>query len=123
MTKTKDKNKKKWSYAFWWVILGVFIFCIGLRVIIVGDFERPINLSEYEEMVATVTGKQEVEGKATKTTYKIGLDIDLKNKRIEVGKNDYMDLEIGDAIHILISEDNIQLGTKEQPYTVIKVKE
>lgn len=123
MTKTKHKDKKKRSHTFWWVTLGVFIFCIGLRVILIGNFERPDNLNNYEEVVATITGKQKVEERATKTTYTIALDTGTKNYQIEVGKQDYTNLEIGDAIRTLVSEDIIQLGTKEQPYTLIKVKE
>ena len=123
MTTVKQKNKKKWSNRFWWVCLGVFIFCIALRFAIIINYDKAIKLSEYEEQIVEITDKQAIEESATKITYTIEYNNGNENVSIVLGKQDYESLNIGDAIYILVHQDAIQLGTKAQPYKVIKAQE
>lgn len=123
MEKTKVKTKSKVTKILMWSSIGVLIFCVALRLMIIGEFERPINLKDYKEETAEVIDKQLIEDSTTKTKYTIGIKTSSTSKILELGKPDYNNLTIGDAIYILVSEDEMQLGTKEQPYTVIKVQE
>lgn len=123
MTKTQGKKNTKLTKTLILITIGVLIFCLALRLFIIGDLEEPIRLTDYTEETAEVVAKEEVTDSPTKIDYTIIIKTSKGLKVLKTGKQDYRTLAVGDSIHILVSSKDIQLGTKAKPYTVIKISQ
>lgn len=122
-TKQNKKCKIKVTSSILWILAGVIVFSIAIRLVIVGDFERPTNLTDYREEVAVILEKEVEEENPIKTKYTITIESSRGIDTLEIGKQDYQNLQPNDSIYILVSYNDIQLGTKDNPYTVIKSQE